>query len=868
MAILPRYRRLGVEAEAPTRIDYSPMREVAGLGQAISQNVDRMSDFIYREQARRATMAGQEAVREQGALPILQRLQEQGGPGVSIAEQAAYETANRVAVSEIQFEAENQISALLQSASDNNTPFSAVNAQLEDIVDGFSASLGYLNPEAAGLLQSRLRNSTADASRRYASVYQTRARAAAAERRSEVATGFATSALELARVEGSTPELLYSTLQENRQALIDSGMPEATADTWFNNAYGAAVRDNGLFRAMTAPLEDLRAEIDTVPTEPFPGMTYAETLVERGRMETVYNSRIAGYEADARALGSQIDTARNVLGSGGVVGPEALAKMEAEAERLGVLAPELRSAVMDLRADSNFISNIRGMNRAELEVALEQYTGGMPGVGEPGIDTPEEVYRRDVVARALDATVRAEAAAVAEDREAATPALRLIQTAAGVLDGVMTSATPNPLIAEEAMQTMMEAYSSLPTSIVTEEMRESMAEVQQTMAALESWRESQPAELAAELERLRTAIPSAEDLPEGVDLIDQIAANQRQANLLSGFMATQQSAFAGGQALAYAQSQGVMIEDPASGTPRIVGQPINLAGDPASVRASLDQRFREIDYVETRFGTAGQKVLLPQEVALIENILSEGQPGQRAVILGMIADQGADRAERIFNSLDLDNPEMRLYSHIGSLMTSGNERAATLALRGMDVEQPPAMRDAEVSRAFRAQVQDAFAYVPETAEAIRQTARLIYSENSSRNPDLAEMIRNDAWINAMSLAMGNLQVVQINNRDVVMEADISNDRSLELIRDWMLEPTNLPEIIANANLLGEYSFDDLKGGDWYPVAVGQDQYLLATSEDFNTLFWVDNEQDKNPIVISLRQLESSLMMDYMGGFGR
>jgi hypothetical protein len=984
MAILPRYRRLGVEAEAPTRIDYSPMREVAGLGQAISQNVDRMSDFIYREQVRRAEMAGQEAVREQGALPILQRLQEQGGPGVSIAEQAAYETANRVAVSEIQFEAENQISALLQSASDNNTPFSAVNTQLEDIVDGFSASLGYLNPEAAGLLQSRLRNSAADASRRYASVYQTRARAAAAERRSEVATGFATSALELARVEGSTPELLYSTLQENRQALIDSGMPEATADTWFNNAYGAAVRDNGLFRAMTAPLEDLRAEIDTVPTEPFPGMTYAETLVERGRMETVYNSRIAGYEADARALGSQIDTARNVLGSGGVVGPEALAKMEAEAERLGFMAPELqarvadlradntfignvrgmniaeleaalaeysggmpgvgepgvdtpeevyrrdvvrrafdaavraeevvardlgrqidvarnvlesggvvgpetlarfvaeaenlgvapelRSAVADLQADSSFIESVRGMNRAELEVAINQYIGGMPGVGEPGIDTPEEVYRRDIVRRALDAAIRSEeaetAAAAAAAREAAIPALRLIETAAGVLDGVMTSATPNPLIAEEAMRTMMEAYSSLPTSIVTEDMRESMAEVQQTMAALESWRESQPAELATELERLRSVIPSVEDLPEGVDLIDQIAANQRQANLLSGFITTQQSALAGGQALAYAQSQGVMIEDQASNVPRVVGQPINLAGDPASVRASLDQRFREIDYVETRFGTAGQKVLLPQEVALIENILSEGQPGQRAVILGMIADQGADRAERIFKSLDLDNPEMRLYSHIGSLMTSGNERAAILALRGMDVEQPPAMRDAEVSRAFRAQVQDAFAYVPETAEAIRQTARLIYSENSSRNPDLAEMIRNDAWINAMSLAMGNLQVVQINNRDVVMEADISNDRSLELIRDWMLKPTNLPEIIANANLLGEYSFDDLKGGDWYPVAVGQDQYFLATSEDFNTLFWVDNEQDKNPIVISLRQLESSLMMDYMGGFGR
>ena len=50
------------------------MREVAGVGLAISQNVDRMGDFIYREQSRSAEMAGQEAVREQGAIPILQRL--------------------------------------------------------------------------------------------------------------------------------------------------------------------------------------------------------------------------------------------------------------------------------------------------------------------------------------------------------------------------------------------------------------------------------------------------------------------------------------------------------------------------------------------------------------------------------------------------------------------------------------------------------------------------------------------------------------------------------------------------------------------------------------------------------------------------
>jgi hypothetical protein len=860
MAILPRYRRLGVEAQAPTRIDFSPMREVAGVGEAISQNVDRMGDFIYREQSRRAEMAGQEAVREQGAIPILQRLQEQGGPGISIAEQSAYEAANRVAVAEIQFEAENQISALLQSATDSNTPFSAVNTQLEDIVDGFSASLGYLNPEAAGLLQARLRNSTTDASRRYASAYQAKARAAAAERRSDVATGFATAALELARVEGSTPETLFSSLQENRQALIDSGMSDEHADRWFNNAYSTAVRDNMLYRGMTAPLTDLRAAVEAPPTEPLPGMTYAETLVEFGRMETIYNSRLTGYESDARALASRIDTALSVLGSGGTVGPEALAEMMEEAERLDFISPELRTSVDRLNADNTFISNIRGMNQTELEMVLEQYTGGMPGVGEAGIDTPVEVYRRDVVTKALNAANRAAAEATAETLEAANPELRLLATAGEVLGGVMVSATPNPVVAEEAMGIFIDAYNALPAEIITEDMRESMAEVQQTMAALGSWRESQPAELAAELERLRSAIPSTEDLPEGVDLIDQMAINQRQANLLSGFMNAQQGALAGGNALAYAQSQNVMIEDPVTGEPRVVGQPINLTGDPASVRASLDQRFREVDYVQDRFGAGGQSVLLPQERAMIEGILTAGQPGQRAVILGMIADQGADRAERIFRSLDVSNPEMRLYSHIGSLMTSGNERAAALALRGMEVEQPPALTDMEVSRAFRSITGAAFAYLPNTAEAMRETARFIYAEAASRDPALAEMFRAGDWENSLMMAMGDLKIETINRNPVLMESIVSPD----LVNNWLSEPMAMPEIIVNADELGDYSFNVINQGRWYPVAVGQDQYELRTGEGVNSAPWTD--RNGRPVLISLYRLSTNL--SYQGDTGR
>ena len=588
-----------------------------------------------------------------------------------------------------------------------------------------------------------------------------------------------------------------------------------------------------------------------------------------GRSNRLYAASQARYQADSEALGSRINTARSVLASGGVVGPEALADMTAQAQRLRSVRPQLLAAIESLAADNNFINDIRGMNLGELEIALEQYTGGMLGVGEAGIDTPEEVYRRDVVARALDAAQRAGAAATAEAREAAAPDLRRIETAAQVVDSVMGSATPNPLVAEEAMRVLMDSYNALPAEIITEDMRESMAEVQQTMAALKSWRESQPAELAAELDRLRTAIPSTEDLPEGVELIDQMAINQRQANLLSSFMSAQQSALAGGNALAYAQSQGVLIDNPAFDVPVVVGEPINLTGDQASFRLSIDQRFREVNFVEARFGVGGQNVLLPQEIAMFKSILTEGQPGQRAVILGTIADQGADRAERILLSLGASDPDMGVFMQIGSLMTSNNERAARLALQGMEIERPVDVPDAEFSRAFRGIVGETFGEIYNTSVSIRETAKMIYFAQASRDANLSRTFQASSFRDAVMMAMGNLQIVEMNNNNVLMEKDISTGFALDRINEWLSSPTEIPGIIVNENQLGEYSFDALKGEDvWYPVAVGQDQYQLRTGVGVNSLVWVDNEQDKNPIVISMRGLESALAMDYLIGYGQ
>jgi hypothetical protein len=482
----------------------------------------------------------------------------------------------------------------------------------------------------------------------------------------------------------------------------------------------------------------------------------------------------------------------------------------------------------------------------------------MLGVGEAGIDTPEEVYRRDVVARALDATVRAEAAATAEARAAATPALRLIETSAEVLDSVMSSPTPNPLIAEEAMAQLLESYRDLPPEIITEDMRESMAEVQQTMAALESWRENQPAENMAELERLRSAIPSADNLPPGVDLIDQIAINQRQANLLSGFATAQQNALAGGQGLAYARSQDVLIDNPAFDAPVVVGEPINLTGDLASIRASLDQRFREVDFVETRFGVRNQNVLLPGEIAEISNVLGQGLPSQQAEVLALIADLGQDRAMRIFDDLGQDSRQGAIFAHIGGLYVEGMPNVAVSALRGLQLEKPEALSGQDPARRLRAYVGDALAESPGTTAYMIDIINSLYTDAAARDESLVETLNANRYDGFIEQALGRSTIEEINGQSVFLLPGIDVDAIDRLLEDPEIQASVAGAAIANRDNIANYDFSVLSRGRWYPVFT-RDGYLMRTGTPPNDFTWTDSRD--TPILLDLGVLSGLRMFN-------
>ena len=80
MAILPRYQRIGLKTRQPQQLDFADTREQARLGQNISQQVNRMADFAFKQASTEATARGERRVRDEGALPTLASIDSEGGP--------------------------------------------------------------------------------------------------------------------------------------------------------------------------------------------------------------------------------------------------------------------------------------------------------------------------------------------------------------------------------------------------------------------------------------------------------------------------------------------------------------------------------------------------------------------------------------------------------------------------------------------------------------------------------------------------------------------------------------------------------------------------------------------------------------------
>ena len=325
MAILPRYQKAGVQLQQMRELDQSGFREVANMGQTISEVVGRMSDFAYKKQAAKAAKRGEQAIMDQGAGPVLDRIAKRGGPS-TIAEQAAYALGSRVAAAEVQTEAEVEIARILDNAQKNKTPFTQVQALIGDIADGYSASMSGIDPAIAAVLRQDISSTGAKSAQRYASWYDAQMVAAAQARKAENVSTLRASALTQA---GSTdlsvrmsPEMPHNKIDPMADLVSDfesqlsrMNYSDSQIATEVSSMQKEIYRDQTVFQFyQTNDVNRKRDIVAELLEKPLPGYTYEQTVSLASKLENDVNSLITVKQREIASLLGNLETAAMATG--------------------------------------------------------------------------------------------------------------------------------------------------------------------------------------------------------------------------------------------------------------------------------------------------------------------------------------------------------------------------------------------------------------------------------------------------------------------------------------------------------------------------------------------------------------------------
>lgn len=305
MAILPKYQKTGIKVRQPSRMDFAASREAARLGQAISTQLDRMGEFAFKEAAREAEQRGQERVRQEGAIPVLEQLQAQDGPR-TIAERSALEAANRVAIVEIETAARSDMRTLIAEADENNMAMNVFNQKMSDIQDGYTASLQVVDPTAAGVLNARLQEDSVSFGTRYSEIVTRKAKAAWAETTQVILDEGVQKIMDTALQEGAgqVDKDGKTAIQKAGESLLATaqtrGVNQKKAQKLVDTAVNKAIRENIVYRFNNAAgvTEKQAILVELEDTDKLPGMDYESTLRFKDRLSNVVDREIANGQRD------------------------------------------------------------------------------------------------------------------------------------------------------------------------------------------------------------------------------------------------------------------------------------------------------------------------------------------------------------------------------------------------------------------------------------------------------------------------------------------------------------------------------------------------------------------------------------------
>jgi hypothetical protein len=399
MAQLPRYQRLGVRTRQPGSIDFADTREQARYSQNLSQQLDRMSQFAFKEASRAAEIRGQERVRDEGAVETLEAIDKKGG-AFSIADQAAYELGSRVAVAEIQNTAEIETMRILNDAERNETPFSRVQDQLLDLTDGYSESLRVIDPTAAAVLRENLNGVTAKATERYSNWYVNLQAQKQKVKAANAADLQYNNIIQGAILPGSNAVTIKQQIAKSVELLGGLALSEKQLKAFELKAYNDAIKENYIFNFNSSPVEEQEIILKRMETIPAPGMTLEETQSFRKSLQGTYNKNNQIREQKVSNVVSLISEQDDIATAGGIVSQKMLTEIEAQLDAFGPEGDRARAAYERMTFDIDTANNLKTMMPSDLANFVTSIEAGLPGVGEPGRDVEVKTY--DFAVKMLD----------------------------------------------------------------------------------------------------------------------------------------------------------------------------------------------------------------------------------------------------------------------------------------------------------------------------------------------------------------------------------------------------------------------------------------------------------------------------------
>lgn len=155
MAKIQRYQRGQFAGVQIPQTDFASLRQATTTYGAIGEMFGQMADFVNKKAEQQAIERGTRRVADVGAQQTLQQIKAQGGPA-NVEERQAYAVANKMAVSQLEVSAINEMNTFIEQARMDKLSVNEVKVELEAIKNGYEGAMADLDPESSMVLGQKL----------------------------------------------------------------------------------------------------------------------------------------------------------------------------------------------------------------------------------------------------------------------------------------------------------------------------------------------------------------------------------------------------------------------------------------------------------------------------------------------------------------------------------------------------------------------------------------------------------------------------------------------------------------------------------------------------------------------------------------